>query len=431
MRVAHFSDLHITDDNRRPWRLDDQAATLAAMVDDIVATAPDLVLLGGDLYGREVPHPARTKERAVLFPELVRLADVAPVIVIQGNHDLAAEIEELAHLGGRWPIHVVTGAKVLSIHTAAGTAHVYALAYPSKRGVLAAELSEGGALGAQRMVEEALTGLLGAWGHRVRSRRASHPDDVHVGLMHVQVGGCVTSGGEVLDGQEVQLSRSTLDDIGLDYVALGHLHKRQEVASRAWYCGSTWRNDHSEVDPKGWHLVEVDPRNDACVPWEVEPDRPLPDYTSYRMEDDGRAAALVSRYPTACRTFCTLDYTWTETGWSTRPTREQVEAAAGAEVRMRLTVSEQHVAGCPWAAEVEAVTASAWRVVEERTIVPVHRVRAPEVSAAVSDREKLEAYWSTLADPPTDADKAAALAAMADLDALDDESIARGLRAIG
>lgn len=400
MRIAHFSDLHITDDARRPWRLGDQASTLSALVDDVLACSPDLVLVGGDLYGHAVPHASTPAERAVLFPQLVRLAAVAPVVVVQGNHDLASEVEALAHLGGAWPIHVVTGAAVLVIPTASGTAHVYALAYPSKRGVLAAELSEGGAPGAQRVVEEALVSLLGAWGHRVRRRRASHPDDVHVGLMHVQVGGCVTSGGEVLDGQEVQLTRHTLDGVGLDYCALGHLHKRQEVASRAWYCGSPWRNDHSERDPKGWHLVDI-----------------------------AFGSATIEHLPTACRTFATLDYAWGDAGWSTRPTREQLDEAVGAEVRMRLTVSEQHVAGCPWAAEVAAVSAVAWRVVEERTIVPVHRVRAPEVAAAESDVDKLTSYWSTLADPPTDADRDAALAAMSMLDGLDDAQIAAELRA--
>ena len=79
---------------------------------------------------------------------------------------------------------------------------------------VAAELSEGGALGAQRMVEEALTGLLGAWGHRVRSRRASHPDDVHVGLMHVQVGGCVTS---ACTGGSLFMSSATRPNSGHGY----------------------------------------------------------------------------------------------------------------------------------------------------------------------------------------------------------------------
>lgn len=421
MKLAHFSDLHLTSGPR----LADQRATLAAMVDDILATEPDLVLCGGDLYGRTVPWKSTPEERAVLFPELVRLADVAPVIVIQGNHDLAAEIEELAHLGGRWPIRVVTGAAMLEVRTAAGLAHVYALAYPTKRNLLAGEETpEGGAVGTQRAVEEALTGLLGAWGHRVRRRRASHPDEVHVGLMHLQVAGCVTSGGEVLAGGEVELSRHTLDGVGLDYVALGHLHKRQEVASRAWYSGSPWRNDFSEREPKGWHEIEIVPGAVGVTSIDDPDEHPYD--VGYASGD--RLACYVTHRPTACRTFTTLDYTWSDAGWSTRPTAEQLTEAAGAEVRMRLTVSEAHVAGCPWAAEVERVTAIAHRVVEERTIEPVHRVRAPEVAAAVSDREKLGAYWSSLAEPPTEADQAAAIEAMATLDAHDDETIAGELR---
>lgn len=68
--------------------------------------------------------------------------------------------------------------------------------------------------------------------------------------------------------------------------------------------------------------------------------------------------------------------------------------------------------------------AGAWRIVEERKTEPTLRVRAPAVAAAVSDDERLRAYWDVVASPPSESEQASALACLAELVACDDETIA-------
>jgi exonuclease SbcD len=405
MRIAHLSDLHITDGPR----LDDHRATLSAIVTAILAARPHLILLSGDIYGRTVPHRSTPGERAVLFPALVRLAEACPVAVIYGNHDFDPDLDVLSSLGGQWPIRVVKLGETAEMQTEAGPASLYCLPYPTKRWLLAGTEAPRGLAEQQAAVEDRLRQLLTIWGMRIRAARKRAPAQPHIFLGHLQVGGSKTSGGEVLAGQEIELSSAALSDLPIDYGALGHLHLRQEVARRCWYAGSTWRNDFGERDPKGWQLVEL---GEALGP-------------------DGRLPLTVEHRLSPCRDFVTLAYRWAadeEDGaprWITRPTAAEIAACAGAEVRMRLTVPEQWVAGCPWDAEQQAVrTAGAHRLQVERVVEPRLRVRAPAVAEAPSLDAKLRAYWATLGTPPLDVEQASALDGLEELGRCTDEEIA-------
>ena len=435
MRIAHASDLHVTEGPR----LADQAETLSGMVDAMLEARPDLVLLTGDFYGRTVPHRSTPAERAVLFPAVVRLAGVAPVVVVYGNHDHDPDLDALEHLGGEWPVIVVKTARVVEVPTPAGVAHVYAIPYPSKRWLLAGEDAPRGLAESQRLVGDRLGALVGLWAHRIRRRRVAAPAEVHVLAAHLQVAGSSTAGGEVLAGQEIELTPAQLDVLPVDYGALGHLHLRQEPALRCWYPGSPWRNDYGERDPKGWHLVDVHPG----APWPL--DQPLilrglpnPDggTTATYGGSGERHYTTVRRMPTRCRDFLTLDWRWAadhEDGaprWITRPSDADLTAAAGAEVRARLVVPEQWVAGCPWADELGRLAlAGAHRVQAEKKIEPTLRVRAPEVAAAPNHREELLAYWRTLATQPDALEQQAALDLLAEMEAGDDEALTAETRA--
>lgn len=422
MRIAHLGDLHVTEGPR----LADQQETLGSIVDDVLAANPDLVLLAGDFYGHTVPHRSTPAERAVLFPAIVRLARRCPVVVIYGNHDHDPDLDALASLDGEWPVYVVKRAEVLTVPTARGElAHVYALPYPTKARLLAGEDAPRGLAEAQAAVQEKLGLILNLWGARIRRRRVSHPADVHLLLAHVQVSGSATSGGEVLAGQEIELTRNQLDGVPVDYGALGHLHMRQEPAPRCWYPGSPWRNDHSERDAKGWHLVETNAHPNAVR------DGSHGAATWYTAVPGERLPVTVRHVASACRDFVTLDYRWAadhEDGaprWIRRPSEVELATCKRAEVRARLVVPEQWIAGCPWADELARITAAgAVRISEERKIEPVVRVRAPSVAAAVSEADKLDAYWSTLGAPPDALEQAAAREILARLTSADDEEIA-------
>jgi len=427
-RIAHLADLHVTEGPR----LQDQADTLTRVVDDVVAARPDLVILAGDLSGRTVPHRTTPQERAVLFPAVVQLAQIAPVVVVYGNHDQSPDLDGLAHLDGQWPVRVCAGAGSDVIATPSGPLGLYWLAYPVKRWLLAGQPAPG-VQAAQRAVQERLSMLCQLWGSKIKRARARHPDLCHVFAGHVQISGSRTAGGEVLAGQEIELSRDQLDGLGVDYGALGHIHRRQEVAPRCWYSGSPWRNDYAETEPaKVWHLVDVGDWRDVPP---INADGSLPEVDGVQYCGDRRPDTRVLAFDTGCRRRVTLDYRWAQPDGEDGPRWTQGPAAidspdtltpgvVGADVRMRLTVPQQWAASCPWDQEIERVRAlGAHRVDMERVIEPVLRVRAPAVAQADTLPDKLAAYWTTTATELTDQERAAALSCLTDLQTLDDSEI--------
>jgi 3',5'-cyclic AMP phosphodiesterase CpdA len=109
LRIAHFSDVHITEDPARiPWRcllskrgvgwlnlrfggraadFAGAAPVLAAFARDVLAQSPDLVLFTGDMTGLSLPAEF---ERARELLEPLRRGGCA-ALALPGNHDLYVE----------------------------------------------------------------------------------------------------------------------------------------------------------------------------------------------------------------------------------------------------------------------------------------------------------------------------------------------------
>lgn len=411
LRLAHITDLHITQGPR--------LADRAEVLDGILAQARELrvqaTVLTGDLYGRVVPHRSTPAERAVLYPFVKGLAALGPVVVVYGNHDAPGDLATLEQLGGGfdWPVHVVDRARRLKLQTSGADLDVYALPWPTKRWLLAGEQRPPGAEVARQMAGEKLGQLLRLWGAWASRRRA---EAVQVFAGHCMVAGSRISGGEVLSGIEIEVRRQDLEALAPDYGALGHIHMRQEVSGRCWYGGSPYRIDFGETDEKTWTVVDIGRCNT------------IPGVARDREYDAG--ASRVSFLHTGCRRFVTLDWRWAadrddgDPRWIDRPDKNAIRDVAGAEVRARLVVPQQWVAGCPWEVELAALRAAgAHRVHSEPRIEPVHRVRAPEVALAETPRDKLLAYWTTLESPPEDQDRQAAEESLAELLTRSDEDI--------
>ena len=389
MKILHTADLHITEGPR----LDDQIRTLGSIAEHVSEHRPDLLIVAGDLYGHTVPHRSTPAERNAVVGWLTRCALTCPVVIVAGNHDAPGDADVLTRLETRHPIHVATAEQAIqSIPIADATIHC--IPYP-RRTAIAEHLRSIGRGADHGTVQAAGSALLDdalcALADEIRTEPL--PGRKHVVVAHLAVVGAATAGGERLAAREVEASTAALDrltDAGVRYVALGHIHMRQEIARGCWYPGSPHRVSHGETEAqKAVNLVTLDDDYDC----------------------DG---AQVEALPVWARQFVTVDAHYTaELGWMF-PGEFQLD---GAEVRLRLHIPEE-LRTTADRAEVEArvMEAGAHVVTSEIDIVRTDRVRSEEIVTASTDAERLGAYWATLADPPSEDDQRRAIAL---LDALE------------
>ncbi len=120
MKLAHLADLHLgfrQYSRQTPQGINQREADVAAAfrraIDGVVAAAPDIVVLAGDVF-----HSVRPTNPAILdsFNQLRRLRvelPDAPVIIIAGNHDTPRSVETgtiLKLFEALDNVHVVAGA---------------------------------------------------------------------------------------------------------------------------------------------------------------------------------------------------------------------------------------------------------------------------------------------------------------------------------
>ncbi|MFI5228842.1 MAG: exonuclease SbcCD subunit D, partial [Gemmatimonadales bacterium] len=224
MRLVHISDLHLG--YRQYQRLTpggvnqreaDVAATFRLAIDRIIAIAPDLVVVAGDVF-----HSVRPSNQAILhaFLQFGRLRHALPdadVVLVAGNHDTprSAETGGILQLLGQLGIEIADrDARRLSF----AARDLSVLAVPDVPG----------------LVRPSLT-----------------PDPsarYNVLVIHGEVQGVLPAMSAVVDRASVEITREELGASRWDYVGLGHYHVYREVAPNAYYSGSI---DYTSANPWG------------------------------------------------------------------------------------------------------------------------------------------------------------------------------------
>ena len=269
MKIVHFSDAHIgvenygrTDpDTGLSTRLTDFLDTLDEVVDYAIEERVDLVLFCGDAYKSRDPSQTHQREFARRIARL-STAEI-PVFLLVGNHDMpfttsrATALEIFRTLDVR---NVYTGdnLEIYRIPTPSGPVQVLALPWVRRSAFLAREGTRGMTPEqVNEAIQQALTDLI-----RARADEMD-PSVPAVFAGHVSVGEARTGSEQsMLLGRDHVLLKSNLALPQFDYVALGHIHKRQELGDNppVVYAGSLQRVDFGEEqDDKGFYVVDIDP----------------------------------------------------------------------------------------------------------------------------------------------------------------------------
>lgn len=251
MRLLHTADWHLGRTLCGQPFLEEQAWTLFGPFLDIVKTTrPDAVLVAGDIYDRAVPPADAVELLGAVLERIVRGLRI-PVVMIPGNHDDERRLAFAANLLRDSGLFIADSAlgEAFPFADAHGAVTILAAGYGSPA-VIASLLGAGAEVADHDAGFAAMT---------ARVRGLIRPQSRSVLVAHAFVQGGLTSDSErgLQVGGTGAVSAAHL--AGFDYVALGHLHRRQALdGGRIAYSGSPLAYSFSEAgEEKSVSLVEL------------------------------------------------------------------------------------------------------------------------------------------------------------------------------
>lgn len=241
MRVLHTSDWHIGRRFKGVDLLDYQRRALEWLIDVIVRKHVDVLCVSGDVYDLSVPSAESIRLFDAMFDRLGRLEiDGRPleIVITPGNHDSAIRLGTGAGLM-RPNVHVRCGldtiAEPVTVTRGGDSLAVYALPYldpDTARSGLQQLLEQAGVdYRIPRSHEGMMRAAMELVTRDLADRRAADPHVAAVLMAHAFISGAAPSDSErgIAVGGVDSVPAGLFSHSGLDYLALGHLHRPQRV----------------------------------------------------------------------------------------------------------------------------------------------------------------------------------------------------------
>ncbi|MBV9389045.1 MAG: exonuclease SbcCD subunit D [Chroococcidiopsidaceae cyanobacterium CP_BM_ER_R8_30] len=297
IKVLHLSDIHlgsgfshgrINPETGLNTRLEDFVSTLSRCIDQAIASSVDLVLFGGDAFPDATPPPFVQEAFASQFRRLVDAQ--IPTVLLVGNHDQHSQGQGGASLCIYRTLGVpgfVVGDRLMTHHiqTRSGPVQVITLPWLTRSSLLTRPETEGLSLAEvnQLLIERLRVALEG-------EIRRLKPDVPTVLLGHLMTDNANLGAERFLAvGKGFTIPLSLLTRPCFDYVALGHVHRHQNLNKSndppIIYPGSIERVDFSEEkEEKGFVIVQLER---GSAQWEF---CPLPVRPFHTIEVDVSSA---------------------------------------------------------------------------------------------------------------------------------------------
>ncbi len=268
MKLLHTSDWHVGKAIRGHSRAPEHVAVLSEICSIAEREAVDLVVVAGDQFETAAPSP---ESERIVYDTFLRLAEIAPVVALSGNHDNPRRFDAVGPLLELGRITMATEPRrpdeggVVELSAADGTpVKVAMVPFVSQRAIVRAdELMASAAYENAQNYAERMSNVLAAL------TAPFDGDSVNVIAAHAFVQGGESGGGEraahLVDEYAIP---SVAFPATASYVALGHLHRPQTVrgATAMHYCGSPLQLDFGEeAQAKQVNIVEVEPGLPAKV----------------------------------------------------------------------------------------------------------------------------------------------------------------------
>jgi exonuclease SbcD len=271
VKFIHLSDIHIglqTHGKINPatgknTRLEDIVKSLDFVFDYALKESVDLVLIAGDIFHRENPHPTEEIEFARRVVNLVEESRTKVVMVL-GNHDYpsaggkasAVEIFPALDIEG---VTIVRKPGLHTLDTENGQVQIACLPWAGRSGLVSKD--EYKSLSTQEIqieIEKRLIAIIRDLSSKVDN---SNPA---IFLGHLSVRNAKLSGTErdTITISDPIVPVSELNNGAFNYVALGHIHRFQNLNKDDFppivYSGSIDRIDFTEEkEKKGFVIGEI------------------------------------------------------------------------------------------------------------------------------------------------------------------------------
>ncbi len=415
IKILHLADLHIGMENY--GRIDPASGLHTRLLDYLerldeaitlgLDAEVDLVLIAGDIYKNRTPNPTHQREFARRINRL-RSAGI-PVFILTGNHDVSPSLGrahsiEIFDALGVEGVTIADRPRLHRLNTRSGPVQIIALPWVTRQMLLTKDelrLASFGEIEAElrrrldNFVEKAADSL--------------DPDIPAVLAFHGTIDGAQLGAERSITlGQDLVLARSTVARPGIDYVALGHIHRHQSLGEHPpiVYPGSIERIDFGErAEDKGCVLVEL---AKGATRWQFHKLAARP-FISIEVDvrnssdPQERVFNAIARHDLRCAVVRV----------EVKATREQAAILSDEAIHERLHEAE---AFC-----IASVTIDVERAVRGRYAAVEH-----EFMAGLTPRRALELY---LKAKNTDPDRIATLLAAADELIADEQQVERGEQA--
>ena len=287
MKLLHFADAHIDMANYGrhdpetglPLRVLDFLKSLDTIVDAAISEKVDMVIFAGDAYKDRSPAPTFQREWG---KRIMRLSQAKiPTLLLIGNHDISPSVGR-AHAIQEFKTLQVPFVRVLDEPCFLKPEdlwglpiQVIAMPWITRSGLMAVT-GESNSTAAFSRIEANIGELIDGW------LEEADPALPVILAAHASIEGA-KFGGErlVMLGNDLVLSGSLVKNKKFSYVAMGHIHKPQDVNEGyqppVVYPGSIERVDFGEAKEERYFVTAtVEKGKDTQVDWiKLEGTRPF------------------------------------------------------------------------------------------------------------------------------------------------------------
>ena len=279
VHFLHTSDWHLGQFFHNHDREFEHRHFLSWLLEQIKQKQPNALLIAGDIFDVINPSSSAQKQLYQFLTSAHALAPHMQTLMIAGNHDSGYRIEQvepfLAKFNAR-AVGVISRKEnnqldldrlMVPIYSPEQKILAWCLALPYLRSAEITGLNEH-TTNSQNAISYLHQQLI------AEAKARKQPDQALILMSHAHMQGGETSDSErpIVVGHEEALSTALFED-GIDYVALGHLHKPQKVGQEhIRYSGSPIPLSFSELNYKHQVVeVRIDPMQSDEQRFQYEP----------------------------------------------------------------------------------------------------------------------------------------------------------------